>query len=166
MLKHPVNKSSFLGCKWPFGFHRPIIRDGGQRGQGMLGRPLARRAIMPGMFQFRLRTLMILMTLFCVIVGGILSVLGWYYRPGVVSFPNYERIEPGMTVAEVDKLLGRRGTEMHQSNMPQINPSASGGVGPAVVGDQYFRWADGSTYVIVSLRHGVVAEKYFWEPSL
>jgi hypothetical protein len=36
-----------------------------------------------------------------------------------------------------------------------------------VAGERYFRWDDGNgAEIIISLRSGVVAEKWYWEPSL
>ena len=98
----------------------------------------------------------------------------WFTRPGVVSWANYERIRPGMTVEEVERLMGSQGYEVSVENgLPQVvdhdvpfdHPKR---LKPVVSGERCLSWGDAGTYrqVIVSLRDGVVAEKWYWEPSL
>ncbi len=95
----------------------------------------------------------------------------WFNRTGTFSHANYERIRPGMTPAEVERLLGGHGTEVPESQLPGIvdrevpvdHPKR---VKPVVSGERYLRLEQGGSEIIVSLRGNVVAEKWYWEPSL
>jgi len=77
-----------------------------------------------------------------------------------------------MTLNEVERLLGAPGVEIGQSRLPSIVDSSLPLGDPrhvriAVSGERYFRWeGDYQAELIVSLKDGAVAEKYFWEPSL
>jgi hypothetical protein len=123
-------------------------------------------------FQFRLRTMMIGVTLFCVAGGGSLSAVAWLNRTGIFSLANYQRIPPGMTLPEVERLLGGRGTEKFEGELPEtVDPRVPIGspnrMRAVVVGDHYLRWDNGNgAEIIVSLRRGVVSEKWYWAPSL
>jgi hypothetical protein len=122
-------------------------------------------------FQFRLRTLMIGTTLFCLMFGGCLSLVEWLDRPNIFR-AIYERIQPGMTISEVRTLLGRPGNEQVQSQLPQIVDwtvpfGSPNRLKTVVTGEQYFRWDnDDGEKIIVSLRRGVVSEKWYWYPAL
>ena len=95
----------------------------------------------------------------------------WFNRTGVFSYANFDRIRPGIRVAEVELLLGGPGTEMPEPELPGIvdwsvpvdHPKR---VKAVVTGERYIRWKQGESYVIVSLRDEVVAEKWYYEPSL
>ena len=143
------------------GLARAVGYDG-----GMTDQPSPRRR-----FQFRLRTLLIVVTLFCLAVGGCLSLVAWLDRIGMSSYANYERIQPGMTLSEVEKLLGGPGTEKLQNQLPQVVDwtvplGSPNRLKTVVSGDQYFRWKNDDEEAIVSLRRGVVSEKWYYKPSL
>jgi hypothetical protein len=112
-----------------------------------------------------------LATLALFAVAVLVAVL-WFTRTGTFSQANYERIRPGMSLAEVERLLGGPGTETLEGHLPGVvdwsvpvdHPKR---VKAVVSGEQYLRWEDGhGSEVIISLRGGVVAEKWYWEPSL
>jgi hypothetical protein len=121
-------------------------------------------------FQFRLRTLMIGVTLFCIAGGGSLSAVAWLNRTGIFSLANYHRIQPGMSLSEVERLLGGRGTEKFQGELPEtvrVSIGSPNRMRAVVVGDQCFRWDNGNgAEIVVSLRRGVVSETWYWAPSL
>jgi len=102
----------------------------------------------------------------------VLTTVVWLDRPSTFSHANCERICPGMGLADVQRLLGSPGTETFESclpgvvdwNVPVTHPKR---VKPVVSGEQYFRWDDAEgAKIIISLRDGVVAEKWYWKPSL
>ena len=76
-----------------------------------------------------------------------------------------------MTLAEVEHLLGSPGTEVTEQQLPHIvdwdvpidHPRR---VKPAISGERYFKWVEGTSYIIVSMNSEIVAEKWYWEPSL
>lgn len=90
----------------------------------------------------------------------------FFDREGTFSYGNYERIREGMTPADVERLLGGTGNEINESFVPLILIGQPKQEERVVSGDQYHRWENGSSYIIVSFRNGVVAGKYYWEPSL
>jgi hypothetical protein len=102
---------------------------------------------------------LVALTLF---VLAVVAVLVWDDRTGRITHANYERIRPGMALAEVERLLGGPGTEMPESEVPRY------GSKPAVTGDRFFRWEGNynGRIIIVSLRNDVVAEKDYSELSL
>src|SRR4051794_8889707 len=83
------------------------------------------------------------------------------FKPDRVSWRNYERINQGMTLAEVEALVGGPGQEIH--SVPTYP-----GYKPVVTGDRFFRWEGdvNSRRVIVGLRDGRVCDKWFREDSL
>lgn len=108
------------------------------------------------------------------LVGGVLLLAGWLNRPGTVSWVNYGRIQPGMTVEEVERLLGGTGYEVTVKNgLPQVvdddvpldHPKR---IKPVVSGERCLSWGDAGTerQIVISLRIGVVVEKWFRERSL
>jgi hypothetical protein len=107
-----------------------------------------------------------------VFAAAVMVAVAWFTRVGTVSYANYERIQPGMSLAEVDRLVGAPGTEIPETELPGVvdwsvpvdHPKR---VKAVVSGERYFRWEDGSgPEIIISLRGGVVAEKWYWEASL
>lgn len=106
-----------------------------------------------------------------VIAALIAAVACWSNRSGIYSEANYERIRPGMTLAEVEQLLGGPGFEVSEPELPHIVDRTvpvdhAGRLKPVVSGERYMRWEDGYSYIIVSFRGDGVAEKWYWEPSL
>src|SRR4051812_8359642 len=88
----------------------------------------------------------------------ILAAYLWFNRTATFSYANYKRILPGMPLAEVDRLLGGPGVEVDESRLPGIvdwdvpvdHPKR---IKPVVTGHRYFRWEQGSSYILVSLRN-------------
>ncbi len=113
-------------------------------------------------------------TLAVLVVGGALVIAAWVNRPGVVSWTNYERIRPGMTVEEVERLLGGPGREVTVTNgLPQVVDhdvplDHPGRIKPVVSGERCLSWGGPGSQrqVVISLRDGVVAEKWWSELSL
>lgn len=109
----------------------------------------------------------------CLAVFAVLitAVTCWSNRTGIFSEANYERIRPGMTLAEVEHLLGGPGVEVSEPELPRTvdrtvpvdHPRRQK---PVVSGDRYIQWKERYSFIIVSLRGDVVAEKWYWEPSL
>jgi hypothetical protein len=90
---------------------------------------------------------------------ALLVTLYWCCRPGVFSYVNYWRISPGMILPQVERLIGKPGKEISPREVPGTP------TGPLVSGDRFFRWEDGNRVIFISLKSGVVYEKYYWEPS-
>jgi hypothetical protein len=109
--------------------------------------------------------LVVLALIIALIVGG------WVGSNYYSAFAYYERIQPGMTLSAVERLLGHPGREVRESelertvdwNLPVGHPRR---VKPVISGERYVRWEQGSGYIIVSLRGGAVAEKWYWESDL
>ena len=93
------------------------------------------------------------------IVVIISVIMGWLCRPGVFSYFNYCIIFPGMTLTQVEALLGKPGREIPPHEVPGTSAKAF------VSGDRVFRWEDGNRVIFISLKNGVVYEKYYREPS-
>jgi hypothetical protein len=102
------------------------------------------------------------------------AVEAWAFdhRPAAVLSRKSEKIRTGMRLEEVHALLGNAGKKIDKSELPEVvdwdvpvdSPRRSK---PVVSGESFYQWqADGGAYVIVSLRHGVVHEKFFYAPSL
>jgi hypothetical protein len=82
-------------------------------------------------------------------------------RRGVISECNYGKIRPGMTVSEVEAILGS-GQELEGKYVPYTH------TGPVSSGERFFKWEDRTTArkVWVGIRSGRVCDKWYWEPSL
>ncbi len=102
------------------------------------------------------------------------AVAAWafHHRPAAVLSRNSEKISTGMRLEEVQALLGNAGKSLDKSELPEVtdwdvpvdSPRWSK---PVVSGEDFYEWeADGGAYVIVSLKYGVVHEKFFYAPSL
>ncbi len=95
----------------------------------------------------------------------------WFVRPGTFSYINYLRIQPGMALAEVEEILGCPGTEISEAELPGIvdwtvpldHPER---VKAVLSGERYFRWYQQGDEIIISLRGGVLAEKWYSATSL
>jgi hypothetical protein len=84
-----------------------------------------------------------------------------------------------MTLAEVEQRLGAPGLSQSEGQLPGVvdwsvpvdHPKR---VKAVIGGEESYRWNKsgsrqiliGDAYIIISLRDGVVADKYYWEPSL
>jgi hypothetical protein len=98
---------------------------------------------------------------------------------------DYDKIAVGMTLSEVETLIGP-GTEIDRSSLPKthrlkagVHPNRVGPqvtvvdhdlfeIVPVVDGDVFHRWTEngGGSYVILGFRNGRVCDKWYWEPSL
>jgi hypothetical protein len=117
---------------------------------------------------------------------GLFALL--YCPPARFSYCNYQRVQAGMNLEEVQALLGP-GTEIERRWVPQeVRPKPGVVVPPpgpnatvrdypvvevpVVDGDRFFRWeADApwlqsGAYIIIAFRDGKVCDKTYWEPSL
>ena len=121
--------------------------------------------------------------------GAVLVVLySFLFPPDSTHYSNYQRIQEGMTLEEVQTILGP-GTEIDLNEVPGIvvaeNPaeelaflqkarregttptsrSYPTRVKPVVEGDRVFRWIDEKTQerILVAFRNGKVCEKRFWD---
>jgi hypothetical protein len=105
---------------------------------------------------------------------GWLAVAMWEYehRTGAALAKNFAQIEPGMRLEQINSLLGMDGVKIKASEIPLINDSAEPEnslrrIRRAVSGETYYKWRtkDGS-YIIVSLRDGLISEKFLYVLSL
>jgi hypothetical protein len=95
-------------------------------------------------------------------------------RPGRFCHRNYERIQVGMALAEVEALLGGPGREIAQVDLPQSRdfspPLPQEWSKPVLIGDQFFRWLTPEKYnggeIIVGVKDGRVSDKWYWEYRL
>jgi hypothetical protein len=99
-----------------------------------------------------------------------LIVAGWVGSTYYSAFAYYQRIQPGMNLNEVERLLGHPGREVRESELARaVDRSLPVGhpqrVKPVISGERYVRWEKGSGYIIVSLRGEAIAEKWYWEPG-
>jgi hypothetical protein len=89
--------------------------------------------------------------------------------PGQVCRCNYRRVQVGMTVADVESLLGP-GQEIPEEEVPgvpaYVKPMRKGRSAPIIEGDLFYRWDDGYTEVYVGFKGHRVHEKVWLEPSL
>jgi hypothetical protein len=92
---------------------------------------------------------------------------------GTVSYHNYIKIREGMTLGEVEAILGP-GVEIPKSRLPETpdftEPDPEKRSKPVVTGEQISRWSKGripgETEIIIGFKDGRVCDKWFWEPSL
>jgi hypothetical protein len=102
---------------------------------------------------------------------AVFTLVAWWNRTGCFSYRNYERIETGMLLEEVDGLLGRPGEEIPPEWVSTVPPWAKISGSPAgwlgvVWGDRFFLWKSGHCEVFVGVTDGRVTSKWYWEPSL
>ena len=86
--------------------------------------------------------------------------------PGYPSQRNFDRIEKGMDLEQVERLLGP-GEQIRPTEAPGVPPYAKFPDSPdgcygVVWGDHFFRWRDGEDAVLVGFSNGTVASKYRW----
>ncbi|WP_439626239.1 hypothetical protein [Gemmata sp.] len=112
------------------------------------------------------------------LVSVLVVALGaaWWNRPGCYSGRNYERIEKGMTLEQVEALLGKPGEEVPDYEIPRGRPRGEppdptfGGDVPGswcggVWGDPVYRWWKtrpyvGAAQILVGVSGGRVISKY------
>src|SRR5438094_6334422 len=86
-------------------------------------------------------------TLIVTILMVIGAVLGVACRSGTVSYCNYKRINDGMTLDEVERILGPG---------QAIQGPPIGGGKPVVVGESFYLWRQGYDEIIVAFKDGKV----------
>jgi hypothetical protein len=99
---------------------------------------------------------------------------GWaflaYCPPGQLSWCNCKKVTNGMTLDEVQRLVGWPGEEITQEQLPWCPATVTTGYknNAVVGGDRFFRWYDQERYVwlIIGMKDGRVFSSCFWEPSL
>jgi hypothetical protein len=122
------------------------------------------------------------------ILGGCCYVCFWMESP---DFANYKRVQVGMSVEEVEAILGP-GTPVGQAEVPQIVVAVSpedavaarererrpGGppstarnyptrLKPVVEGDHILMWVSGKTgeRILVAFKDGKACEKHYHDPN-
>jgi hypothetical protein len=96
------------------------------------------------------------------VAAGVFSAAtAWSCRPRTFSYTNYQRIRPGMTLAEVEALLGGPGEEIRETQVPEYSDRKR-----VVSGERFFRSEQKGRKIIVSFEAGTVKEKWYWQPSL
>ncbi len=103
-------------------------------------------------------------------VALVLSVLLWRYYAEQKLYYGYQTIHAGMSLLEVEQVLGR-GVEIDQQELPTrvdfTEPDPSKRRRPVVTGRRFYRWEDGNgRRVIIGINNGRVVDKSYWEPSL
>jgi len=124
-----------------------------------------------------------------VVIPTISVVIHCCFLADSPSEKNYQKITVGMSVEEVEVLLGP-GTVVHQNEVPGIvvslNPaddarereSGSSGspstarnyptrIKPLVEGDHILQWVDNKSgeRILVAFKGGIVFEKNYWNPN-
>lgn len=123
-------------------------------------------------FQFRLRTLLIIMTAFAVLLSMWSTLWLWVdYVEGPISERGFKKIEIGMDLDMVEAILGP-GEQIPAGSVTQApgSPDARrrGNLDLVVDGDQFFRWENAKygRRIELGIRDGKVCDKFYWEPSL
>lgn len=121
----------------------------------------------------KLALLVAFLALALVITGSV----AWRNQTGCVSYRNYERIEKGMELEQVQQLLGSSGDEILGMHVPTVPPYAKFSEAPdgwlgVVWGEQFFRWQEkdrwfgGDRTIYVGVSDGRVVSKYLFEHTL
>ncbi|HLW68372.1 MAG TPA: hypothetical protein VKS79_23850 [Gemmataceae bacterium] len=104
--------------------------------------------------------------LMAVTVGLLTCLAFWYFflwcPPKEVCECNYKKLKIGMTLDQVELVLGEPGVEMPVNEVPRY-PS-----GPVVQGDSFYEWKGSinGIKVIVGIKDGRVCDKWYWEADL
>ncbi len=85
----------------------------------------------------------------------------WSWRPGVPSHHNFDRVREGMSLQEVEELLGP-GDEVRG---PGWRWSPTGGE-PIVRGDRFFLWCPSDGFITVGMKDGRVVDADYTVLSL
>jgi hypothetical protein len=110
-----------------------------------------------------------------VVAGG--ASLAWFLLPRGFSYLNYLRIRAGMSLNDVNTLLGRPGSEIRRSEVTQVvdwsepldSPKR---LRPTIDGEKFYKWKEfpdgvfGGAYIIISTVGDKVNQKEYWAPSL
>jgi hypothetical protein len=87
----------------------------------------------------------------------------WHFLTDTPLERAYRRIADGMTLPEVEAIMGKPGRELKQEELPRSWPDI-----PVVRGDHFYEWTGpvNGQEVHVELRDGRVCDKSYWEYSL
>jgi hypothetical protein len=96
--------------------------------------------------------------------GVIISVLLWYYLEETRFYRKYTRIHLGMTIKDVEGILGKG--QNHQKEDVPVGRFPGGTIVPVVVGERFINWEYKFKTIWVGMRNGEVVSKWYWEPSL
>jgi hypothetical protein len=115
-------------------------------------------------------TLLVMLTTVAVHISA--EIWRFCHRPAAILYQRSERVRPGMRLEAASAALGGAGRKLQEWELPETVDDnrpvgLPGRLKPVVSGDEYYRWeTDGGAYLVVSLKNGVVREKFFYEPSL
>jgi hypothetical protein len=111
------------------------------------------------------------------VTGAMVAWYEWVARDPIscVSRANYQRIQVGMSLAEVEELFGSPGEQMPLDRLSNygddvVVPGAPPGWHYAVWGDEYYRWTGSEflihNYVWMGFRDGRLVSKVIFIHSL
>jgi hypothetical protein len=114
----------------------------------------------------RKRSVLVILILFVLALVVPFTLIALFDQPGRFSRNNYLRIHDGMTLAQVEALLGAPGEELRRATL-FASPDRRE---RPLAGDQVFRWhtpgnPNGSC-VLVGLKDGKVCDKRFYPNGL
>src|SRR5690242_18170374 len=78
-----------------------------------------------------------------VLAAFVFALDAYLHRPGRFCYRNYERIRVGMTLPEVEALLGAPGREVAREELPQsrdFGPPLPRKWSKPLIGDRFFGW--------------------------
>jgi hypothetical protein len=123
-------------------------------------------------FQFRLRTLFIVIAAVAVLLS-MWKVFGLWMDEwkGPISERGFAKIEIGMTLDEVEAILGP-GKQISVADVTAVpgapDAERKGDLYLRLDGDQFFRWkeTETGTEILVGVRNGKVCDRDYWASSL
>lgn len=96
-------------------------------------------------------------------ISSVVGCQGNDHRPA--SAARYDQIEIGMTLGQVEAVLGS-GKEIPATQVPLVGNRME----PAVKGTRFYRWINRGdelgAQIIVGFDNDRVCDKWYWEPSL
>ena len=121
-------------------------------------------------FQFRLRTLLLVVTGFAVLLS-LCSTVGVLldYLDGPISESNFNKVKIGMSLREVESILGP-GKQIQADQVMRISrsPDAQGNWNFHLVvdGDLFYEWDQGDRAIELGTKHGKVCDKWYGASGL
>ncbi len=85
----------------------------------------------------------------------------WSWRAGVPSHHDFDRVREGMSLQEVEELLGPG----NEARGPGWRWSPTGGE-PIVGGNRFFRWCPRDGFITIGMKDGRVVNKDYFVYSL
>jgi hypothetical protein len=103
------------------------------------------------------------------LTGGFVVLSSWC-PTGRVSFCNFKRIQHGMTLSDVQRILGA-GKQIRPSEVPSTPTYEHGKKWkPVVSGETFYFWGKRDVrerhFIIIGFREGKVLDTYYFEPEL